>query len=103
MSAKAVHDQLADLAGFALALSRFDDEGLGFIHDLFKSADRHWTLFAGAHESVKNFLAIKPLAASVFFYHHVWDFVDALVGGEAFFALQTFAAAADGICLLALA
>ena len=48
-------------------------------------------------------MAVKTLAASVFLYHHVGDFVDALVGGEALFALQAFAAAADGIRFLAFA
>ena len=103
MAPQAVHDELADFAGLALALGGLDDEGLGFIDDLFKSADWDWTLLAGAHESIKNFLAVKTLAASVFFYHHVRNFVDAFVGGEALFTLQAFAAAADGIRFLAFA
>ena len=103
VAAQAVHDQLADFAGFSLALGGLDDESLGFIDDLFELADGHGTLLAGAHESVENFLAVKTLAAAVFFYHHVWDFVDTLIGGEAFFALQAFAAAADGIRLLTFA
>jgi hypothetical protein len=103
VAAQAIHDQLADFAGLALALRGFDNKGFGFIDDLLEPADRYRALFAGAHQSVENFLAVKTLAAPVFFYHHVRNFVDALVGGEALFALQAFAAAADGIRFLAFA
>ena len=103
VAAQAVHDELADFTGFALALGGLDDEGLGFIDDLLELADGYGALLACAHQTVENFLAVKTLTASVFLYHHVGDFVDALVGGEAFFALQAFAAAADGIRFLALA
>src|SRR5580658_1082121 len=103
VAAQAVHDQLADFAGLTLALSGLDDEGLGFIDDLLEPADGHGSLLAGAHQAVEHFLAVETLTAAVFFHHHVWDFVDALVGGEALFALQAFASAADGIRLLALA
>src|ERR1039458_2460324 len=94
IAAQAVHDELADFAGLALALGRLNDEGLGFIDDLFQLADGNGPLLAGAHQAVEHFLAVKTLAPSVFFYHHVRDFVDALVGGEALFALEAFAAAA---------
>src|SRR5216684_2499252 len=103
VAAEAVHDELADFAGFALTLGGLDDEGLGFIHDLLELADGYRALLAGAHQAVENFLAVKTFAASVFLYHHVGDFVDALVGGEALFALEAFAASADGIRFLALA
>jgi hypothetical protein len=103
VAAEAVHDQFADFAGFALTLGGLDDEGLGFIHDLLELADRHRAFLAGAHQTVENFLAVKTLAAAVFLYNHVWNFIDALVGGEALFALQAFAAAADGIGFLAFA
>src|ERR1700687_1640973 len=103
VAAQAVHDEFADFAGFALALGGLDDESLGFVDDLLELADGYGALLAGAHEAVEHFLAVKTLAASVLLYHHVWNFVDALVGGEAFFALQAFAAAADGIGFLALA
>src|SRR5216683_740223 len=103
VAAEAVHDELADFAGFALALGGLDDKSLGFIDDLLELADGHRALFAGAHEAVEHFLAVKTLAATVLLYDHVRDFVDALVGGEALFALQAFAAAADGIRFLAFA
>src|ERR1700674_2397304 len=103
VAAQAVHDKLADFAGFALALRGFDNKGFGFIDDLLEPADRYRALFAGAHQAVENFLAVKTLAASIFLYDHVRDFVDALVGGEALFALQAFAAAADGIGFLSFA
>src|SRR5207244_11802089 len=47
--------------------------------------------------------AIEFLAAAVSLNHHVANFVDALVSGEALAALQTLAAPADGIGFLALA
>src|ERR1700686_421319 len=103
VAAQAVHNQLADFAGFALPLGGLDDKSFGFIDDLLELADRHGALLAGSHQSVEHFLSVKTLTAAVFFYHHVWNFVDALVGGEALFALQAFAAAADGIRFLALA
>jgi hypothetical protein len=103
VAAQAVHDELANFTGFALALGGLDDEGLGFIDDLLESADGHGALLAGAHQAIEHFLAVKTLAATVFLYHHVRDFVDALVGGKALFALQAFAAAADGIRFLAFA
>src|SRR5450631_1628901 len=100
ITAQAVHDELTDFAGLALALGGLDDEGLGFIDDLLEFADGYRALLTGAHEAVENFLPVETLAASVFLYHHVRNFVDALVGGEALFALQAFAAAADGIRFL---
>src|SRR6266436_6002909 len=48
-------------------------------------------------------LVLRSRAATVLLYDHVRDFVDALVCGEALFALQAFAAAADGIRFLAFA
>src|ERR1039458_2166697 len=103
VAAQAIHDQLAYFAGFALALGRLDDEGLGVIDDLLQLADGHWTLLAGAHQAVEHLLAVKALAAPIFLYHHVRDFVDALVGSEPLFAFQAFAAAPNGIRFLALA
>src|SRR5208337_158683 len=103
VAAETVHDQLADFAGLAFTLGGLNDEGLGFIDDLFEFADGHGALLAGAHQPVEHFLTVKTLASAVFLYHHVRNFVDALVGGEALLALQAFAAAADGVRLLALA
>jgi hypothetical protein len=48
-------------------------------------------------------LAVELFAPAVFLDHHVRDFVDALVGGEALAALQALAAAADRFRLFALA
>src|SRR5207248_194529 len=60
-------------------------------------------LLASAHQAAQDFLPIEALAASVFLHHHVWHFVDALVGGEALATLQTLAATANGFAFLALA
>jgi len=59
--------------------------------------------FSQGHEAVEPLFGGKTARGSVFFYHPVWNFVDALLGGEAVLALQAFAAAADGIARLALA
>ena len=101
--AEAVHDQFADFAGLALSFGGFDHEGFCLVHDLLEFTDRYRTLFTGAHQSIEDFLAVKTLAASVFLDHHVGDFFDALVGGEALLALEAFAAAADGVGLFTLA
>ena len=103
MAAQTVHDQFADFAGLALALGGFDHERLGLVDDLLQLADRHRTLLAGPQQAVQHLLAIEFLAPSVFLHHHVRNFVDALVGGEALLALQALAPAPDGIGFLALA
>ncbi len=103
VAAEAAHDEFTDFAGFALALGGLDNERLGLVHDLLEFADWHGAFFAGAHQAVENFLAVEAFAASIFLDDHVRDFVDALVGGKALFALETFAAAANGVGFLALA
>src|SRR6266480_791260 len=59
--------------------------------------------FSQAQQTIEHFLSIEFLPAAVLLDHHVGDFVDALVSGEALAALQTLAAPADGIGFLALA
>ena len=81
----------------------FDDEAFSLVDDLLQLADGYRALFAGPQQSVQDFLAVEFFAATVFLDHHVRDFVDAFVGGEALFALQALAAAADGIRFFALA
>src|SRR5581483_8456389 len=103
IAAQAAHDQLADFARLALALGRLDDEPLGFVDDLLQLADRNRTFFAGAKQAIENLLAIELFAPPIFLHHHVGNFVDALVGGEALFAFQALAAAANRIRFLALA
>ena len=55
-------------------------------------------------QTIQNLLPIELLPATIFFDHHVRNFVDPLIGSEALFALftHTLAAAADGIALTAL-
>ncbi len=100
---QAVHDQLADFAGLALALRRVDHKAFGVVDDLLQLAHGDRPLLAGAQQAVEDFLALEFLAPAVFLHHHVGNFVDALVGGEALLALQALAAAADGFAFLALA
>src|SRR5579862_3419271 len=83
--------------------SGFDDERFGLVHDLLQFTDRHRALLAGAQQAIEHLLAIELFAAPVLLYHHVRDFVDPLVGGEALAALQALAAAPDGLGFLTLA
>src|SRR6185437_10898106 len=48
VAAQAIHDELADFAGLALALRRLDHKTFGLIHDLLQIADRDRPLFACA-------------------------------------------------------
>src|SRR5213593_2166414 len=98
-----VHDQLAQFAGLALALGGLDYKSFRLIYDLLQLADRYGSLLAGPQQAIQHLLAIEFLPAAVFLDHHVGNFVDALVSGEALAALQTLAAPADGIGFLALA
>ena len=50
----------------------------------------------------KHLLAVEFLAAAVLLDHHVGDFVDPLIGGEAALAAQALPAPADGVAFLAL-
>ena len=100
---QSVHDQLAQFAGLALALGGLDYKSFRLIYDLLQLADRYGSLLAGPQQAIQHLLAIEFLAAAVFLDHHVGNFVDALVSGEALAALQTLAAPADGIGFLALA
>ena len=99
---QAIHNELAQLAGLALALRRIQDEGLGFVDNLLHLADGNWPLLAGAQQSVQHFLAVEFFAASIFLHHHVRNFVDALVGRKALLALQAFPAPADCFALFTL-
>jgi hypothetical protein len=45
----------------------------------------------------------ETLVAAVFFDHHVGDFVDAFVGGEALVAAFALASSADGVGFFAFA
>src|SRR5271166_361321 len=47
VTAKAVHDQFANLACLPLALGRFKDESLRLVNNLLKLADGNRALFAG--------------------------------------------------------
>ena len=78
-------------------------KALRLVDDLFELADGNRALFAGAEQTAEHLLALEFLAPSVLLHHHVWDFVDALVGGVALFAAQALAAAANRFAFLALA
>src|SRR6185437_12894969 len=93
---------LADFAGGALALGRVHEEVFGLVDQRFHIAGGDGALFAGVQQAAEDFLALEFLAASVFFHHHVGDFVDALIGGEALVAALAFAAAANGLGFLTL-
>src|SRR5580698_1857048 len=98
-----LHDQLADLARSALALWRIHEIALRSVHYPFQLAGRNRTLLARAQQAAQNLLPVEALAASIFLHHHVRNFVDALVSGEAAIAALALAPAADRVRLLALA
>src|SRR5258708_6807952 len=100
---QAFHDALADFRCGAFALRRIHHVLLHFVHNLFHPAHGDGALLAGAQYSGQDLLALKLFPASVFLHHHVGDFVDALVGGEALLAFQAFAAAANRFAFLAFA
>src|ERR1700693_770703 len=103
VAAQAIHDEFAEFAGLALAFLRIDDKGFGLVHNLLELADWHRPFLTCTQQAVQNFLAVEFLAASVLLDHHVRNFIDALVGGEALGALQALAAAADRLRLFAFA
>src|ERR1700731_4582905 len=103
MAPQAFHDQFPDFAGLALAFCRVDHERLRFIHNLLQLADWYRTLLTSAQQTVEHLLAVKLLPPAILLHDHVRDFVDALVGGKSFAALQTLAPAADGLRLFAFA
>ncbi len=100
---EALHDELADGAGGALALGRVDDEGFGLVDDVLHLGGGDVALLAGVQQAGEDLLAVEFLAAAVLLDDHVGDFVDALVGGEALVAALALAAAADGVGFLAFA
>jgi hypothetical protein len=53
-------------------------------------------------QAVEHLLAVEALTAAVLFDHHVGDFIDAFVGGEAAGTFQAFTATADGVAGAAL-
>jgi hypothetical protein len=97
------HEELADFGGGSLSFGGVHEEGFGFIDEVFEFCGGDGSFFAGAEESVEDFAAFEFFAAAIFFDDHVGDFVDALVGGEAFVASLTLAASADGVSFFAFA
>ena len=100
---EAVHDELANGRRRALALGRVDDEGFDGVDDLLHLGDGDFAFLAGVEQAGEDLLAIEVFAAAVFLDDHIGDFVEALVGGEAFVAALALAATADGVGFLALA
>src|SRR5262249_6995469 len=98
-----LHDLLADFGGRALAVRRVNDKGLNLIHHLLHLAHRDRALLARAQQSRKDLLAVKFFAPAVLLYDHVWNLVDAFVGGEAPLTFHALAAAANRPALFALA
>jgi hypothetical protein len=98
---EARHDELAEGGGGSFALGTIDDEGFGGVDDFLHLGYGDFALLAGVEKAGENFLAVEFLAAAVFFHDHIRDFVEAFVGGEAFIATFTFAAAPYGVGVLA--
>jgi len=62
-----------------------------------QSGSSNRAFLASFQQALENFLALEAFTAPVFLGHHVWNFVDAFVGGEAAGTLEAFASAADGV------
>ena len=92
-----IHDEFAHLRCGALALGRVDQKALGGVDDRFELARRDWTFFAGTEQAAQNFLPVEALTAAILLDHHVGNFVDALVGGEAPIAALALAAPPDRV------
>src|SRR6266568_4269343 len=96
-AAEALGDQLADdLAGDFLVVVAVD-VFFNFIHEAFELFEFDGAFVAGAFEAGEQFLPVEGDSSSIFFNDRQADvFLDAFVGGEALFAMEAEAAAADG-------
>ena len=94
---EAMHDHFADFRGGQFPFGGFVDHAFDFIHDGFEFGSGNGALLASFQQPLQNFLALEAFAAAILLDHHVGNFVDALVSGEAAGAFQAFAAAADGV------
>jgi len=63
---QSVHDQFAQLAGFALAFGRFDYKSFRLIYNLLQLADPNRSLLARPQQAIQYLLAIEFLPAAVF-------------------------------------
>src|SRR5713226_802171 len=97
-----MHDHLADLGGGQLAFRGFLHYAFDFVHDRFQFRSGHRTLFAGLQKPLQNLLPLEALAPPVFLDDHVWNFIDAFVGGESAATLQALAPAANGVAAASL-
>src|SRR5579863_8145259 len=79
------------------------DKSLHFVHQRLELGRGHGPFLARFQQPLQNFLPVEALAAAVLLDHHVWNFVDALVGRVTPAALQAFPASADQIARAALA
>src|SRR5215469_6959850 len=92
-----MHDHFADLRGGQFPLGGVVHHAFDFIHDGLKLRCGHGSFFAGLQQALQDLLPLKTFAAAVFLDHHVGNFIDAFVCGEAAGAFETFAAPADGV------
>src|SRR5690348_9849597 len=92
-----VHDHFPDFRGGQLAFRSFMHRAFDFIHDGLELRCRYRPLLARFQQSLQDFLTLEALPPPVLLDHHVRNFVDALVSGEAPFAFQAFAPPADRI------
>src|SRR5438874_11795752 len=97
-----MHNHFADFGSSELALGGFVNHAFDVVNNGFQFWRGDRTLLAGFEQSLQNFLALETLAAAIFLDDHVWNFVDALICGEAAAAFEALAAAADGVAKAAL-
>jgi len=95
-------ENLSDAIGFQFAIRAFLNGLFYFVDYLLKLRQTDGSLFTCFKKSVQNFVPIESLSAAVFFYHHIGDFVAALIARKPTRAIQALAAAPNGISVPAL-
>src|SRR5882672_9511116 len=76
--------------------------GFDFIDNGFKLGRRHRPLLASFQQTLQNFLTFESFAAAVLLDHHVRNFINPLVRGEAPSAFQALPPAPNGVAAAAL-
>src|SRR6266853_5272259 len=97
-----MHDHLADFRRSQFALGSLMHHAFDFVDDGFKLRRRHRPLLASFQQTLQNFLTFEAFSAAILLDHHVRNFVDAFVRGEAPSTFEAFPPAPNGVAAAAL-
>src|SRR5712672_1297059 len=97
-----MHDHFTDLRGGQFALGSFVHHAFDFVDDSLKLGRRHRPLLASFQQTLQNFLAFEAFAAPILLDHHVRNFVDPFVRGEAPSTFEAFPPAPNSVAAAAL-